>query len=251
MHAEILFENGWVYTGNDAGPLRANLAIAEGRIIAVGTPDELHGSVTPETRKVDLQGQLVVPGFQDAHIHPPIFAGIELLQCDLTEATSAEEAVARVARYAADNPDELDPGCWMVHGFFPGRHSNTGTSGRRGAGPARLPRQQGPPRAWANTAAFEAAGIGGGETPDPEGGRLEREEDGTPAGTVHEGAMDLFNAVKPAVPYELAYQACSPPSNCCYRRASRPGRTPGFPFPRGGNMPIIWTSTWTRRRRET
>ncbi|MBP2267403.1 putative amidohydrolase YtcJ [Pseudarthrobacter sp. PvP004] len=205
MHAEILLENGWVYTGNDAGPVQANLAIAEGRIIAIGKPDDVNGTVTADTRRVDLQGQLVVPGFQDAHIHP-IFAGIELLQCDLTEATSAEEAVASVARYAADNPDEpwiLGAG-WSMD-FFPG-----GTPTRR------LLDAVVPDRpvylvnrdhhgAWANTAAFEAAGISA-ETPDPEGGRLEREEDGTPAGTLHEGAMDLFNAVKPAVPYDLAYQ---------------------------------------------
>jgi predicted amidohydrolase YtcJ len=205
VHAEILLENGWVYTGNDAGPVQANLAIAEGRIIAIGKPYDVNGTVTADTRRVDLQGQLVVPGFQDAHIHP-IFAGIELLQCDLTEATSAEEAVASVARYAADNPDEpwiLGAG-WSMD-FFPG-----GTPTRR------LLDAVVPDRpvylvnrdhhgAWANTAAFEAAGISA-ETPDPEGGRLEREEDGTPAGTLHEGAMDLFNAVKPAVPYDLAYQ---------------------------------------------
>ena len=205
MHAEILFENGWVYTGNDAGPLRANLAIAEGRIIAIGEPEDVSETVTPETRRVDLQGQLVVPGFQDAHIHP-IFAGIELLQCDLTEASGAEEAVALVARYAADNPDEP----WIVGAgwsmdFFPG---GTPTRDLLDAvvpdRPVYLINRD-HHGAWANTAAFTAAGIGA-ETPDPEGGRLEREEDGTPAGTVHEGAMDLFNAAKPAVPYELAYQ---------------------------------------------
>ncbi|MET3904838.1 amidohydrolase family protein [Paenarthrobacter sp. 4246] len=205
MHAEILLENGWVYTGKGAGPVRADVAIEGGRIIAVGGPEDLEATVSPETRRVDLQGQLVLPGFQDAHIHP-IFAGIELLQCDLTEVASAEEAVATVARYAADNPDEpwiLGAG-WSMD-FFPG-----GTPGRE------LLDAVVPDRpvylvnrdhhgAWANTAAFKAAGITKA-TPDPDGGRLEREADGTPAGTVHEGAMDLFNAVKPAVSYELAYQ---------------------------------------------
>ncbi len=205
MHAETLLENGWLYTGNDAGPIQAGLAIANGRILAIGTSEELEAMVDAGTQRVDLQGQLVVPGFQDAHIHP-IFAGIEMLQCDLTGTESAEEALAVIAQYAADNPEqpwilgagwsmELFPGGTplrqQLDGIVPGRPVFLQNRDHHGA--------------WANTAAFEAAGITA-ETPDPEGGRFERESDGTPAGTVHEGAMDLFNHVKPAVPYELAYQ---------------------------------------------
>lgn len=59
--------------------------------------------------------------------------------------------------------------------------------------------------AWANTAAIRAAGIGA-ETPDPADGRIEREPDGFPAGTFHEGASELFAAVRPATTADLAYQ---------------------------------------------
>ncbi|GAA3274283.1 amidohydrolase [Paenarthrobacter aurescens] len=234
MHAEILFENGWVYTGNDAGPLRANLAIAKGRIIAVGQPEDVNRTVTPETTRVDLDGQLVIPGFQDAHIHP-IFAGIELLQCDLTQARSAEEAVAAVARYAADNPDEpwISGAGWSMD-FFPG-----GTPTRQ------LLDAVVPDRpvylinrdhhgAWANTAAFAAAGISA-DTPDPEGGRLEREEDGTPAGTVHEGAMDLFNAAKPPVPYELAYRGLLASQQLLLAQGITAWQDAWVPIPEGGH----------------
>ncbi|TVU61224.1 amidohydrolase family protein [Paenarthrobacter nitroguajacolicus] len=205
MHAEILFENGWVYTGNDAGPIRANLAIADGRIIAVGSPEAVNGTAAPDTRRVDLDGQLLVPGFQDAHIHP-IFAGVEMLQCDLTEATTAEEAVAKVARYAVQNPGQpwiLGAG-WSMD-LFPG---GTPTRDLLDAVVQDRPvylQNRDHHGAWANTAAFAAAGISR-DTPDPAGGRFEREPDGTPAGTVHEGAMDLFNEAKPALPYNLAYQ---------------------------------------------
>ena len=205
MHAEILLENGWVYTGNDSGPSQSNLAIAGGRIIAVGTSDELAATIGSSTRRVDLQGQLVVPGFQDAHIHP-IFAGIEMLQCDLTEAESAEEALQAVARYAEAHPEEpwiLGAG-WSMD-LFPGgtplrQQLDAVVSDR----PVFL-KNRDHHGAWANTAAFTAAGITA-DTPDPQGGRFEREADGTPAGTVHEGASDLFNHVVPAVGYDLAYQ---------------------------------------------
>lgn len=205
MHAETLLENGWVYSGNDAAPVQASLAIAGGRILAVGTGDVIDVAVGPETQRVDLRGQLVVPGFQDAHIHP-VFAGIEMLQCDLTGVESADEALAVIGRYAEENPDEpwiLGAG-WSMD-LFPG-----GTPLRQqldAVVPGRPVFLQNRDHhgAWANTAAFEAAGITA-DTPDPDGGRFEREADGTPAGTVHEGAVDLFNHVKPAVPYELAYK---------------------------------------------
>ncbi|MBD7996633.1 amidohydrolase [Arthrobacter sp. Sa2CUA1] len=205
VHAEILLENGWVYSGNDAAPVQASLAIAGGRILAVGTGDVIDATVGAGTQRVDLRGQLVVPGFQDAHIHP-IFAGIEMLQCDLTGVGSAEEALAAIGAYAEENPDEpwiLGAG-WSMD-LFPG-----GTPLRQqldAVVPDRPVFLQNRDHhgAWANTAAFEAAGITA-KTPDPDGGRFEREADGTPAGTVHEGAVDLFNHAKPAVPYELAYR---------------------------------------------
>ena len=205
MYAETLLENGWVYTGNDAGPVQASLAIADGRILAVGSGAEIDATVGSGTKRVDLQGQLVVPGFQDAHIHP-VFAGIEMLQCDLTETETAEEVLAVIAKYAAENPDQpwiLGAG-WSMD-MFPGgtplrQQLDAVVSDR----PVFLQNRD-HHGAWANTAAFEAAGITA-ETPDPEGGRFEREADGTPAGTVHEGAADLFNEVKPSIPYELAYQ---------------------------------------------
>mgnify|MGYP003574929501 FL=1 len=234
VHAEILLENGWVYTGNDAGPVQASVAIGEGRVIAVGGAEDLEATATPDTRRVDLEGQLVLPGFQDAHIHP-IFAGIELLQCDLTEVGSAEEAVETVARYAADNPDQP----WIVgagwsmdlfHGGTPGRELLDAVVPDR---PVYLVNRD-HHGAWANTAAFKAAGITK-DTPDPDGGRLEREEDGTPAGTVHEGAMDLFNAVKPAVPYELAYQGLLASQKLLLAQGITAWQDAWVPIPEGGH----------------
>ncbi|SEJ67440.1 hypothetical protein SAMN04487917_10983 [Arthrobacter sp. yr096] len=234
MHAEILFENGWVYTGNDAGPVRANVAVAGGRIVAVGSPDDVESTTTPDTRRVDLQGQLVVPGFQDAHIHP-IFAGVEMLQCDLTEASTAEDAVALVGRYAAENPDQpwiLGAG-WSMD-LFPG---GTPTRGLLDAVVQDRPvylQNRDHHGAWANTAAFAAAAISR-DTPDPAGGRFEREPDGTPAGTVHEGAMDLFNDAKPALPYNLAYQGLLASQELLLSQGITAWQDAWVPIPEGGH----------------
>src|SRR6478609_11414659 len=103
--AETIFENGWIYTGEDERPVRAALAVAGGRVLAVGDGAELASLATSATIRVDLRGRLLIPGFQDAHVHP-IMAGVEHLQCDLTRTTSAEDAVAAVRRYAESHPDE-------------------------------------------------------------------------------------------------------------------------------------------------
>lgn len=234
MHAETLLENGWVYSGNDAAPVQASLAIAGGRILALGTGDVIDATVGPDTQRVDLRGQLVVPGFQDAHMHP-VFAGIEMLQCDLTGVESAEEALAVIGRYAEENPDEpwiLGAG-WSMD-LFPG-----GTPLRQqldAVVPGRPVFLQNRDHhgAWANTAAFEAAGITA-DTPDPEGGRFEREADGTPAGTVHEGAVDLFNHVKPAVPYELAYQGLLAAQQVLLAQGITAWQDAWVPIPEGGH----------------
>ncbi|MDP5226306.1 MULTISPECIES: amidohydrolase [Arthrobacter] len=211
---QTILENGWIYTGLEDGPRPGGLVLSGGEIVAVGTPEELAALVSedPEPgaesdggiRRIDLRGRLVVPGFQDAHMHP-VFAGVELLQCDLTSVDGAEAAVDAVRRYAEDNPEEpwiLGAG-WSME-WFPG---GTPTRGLLDAVVPDRPvflQNRDHHGAWVNSKALELAGITAA-TPDPESGRFERGADGTPAGTVHEGAMDLFNEAKPDVPHELAY----------------------------------------------
>ncbi|WP_284982728.1 amidohydrolase [Arthrobacter sp. efr-133-TYG-118] len=203
--AETIFENGWIYTGEDERPVRTNVAVADGRVLALGDGAEVSVLATGATRRVDLNGRLLIPGFQDGHIHP-IMAGVEHLQCDLTETTTAEEAVSVVRRYAESHPDEpwiLGAG-WSMD-CFPG---GTPTRQMLDAVVSDRPvfvHNRDHHGAWANTKAFELAGIGAG-TPDPDSGRIEREADGYPAGTVHEGAMGLFDHVHPGTSPEQAYE---------------------------------------------
>ncbi|MDQ0707424.1 putative amidohydrolase YtcJ [Arthrobacter woluwensis] len=202
--AQTILENGWVYTGRDDVPRRADLAIGDGKVLAVGTAEELAPLADGATERLDVAGRLIVPGFQDSHMHP-VFAGVELLQCDLTEVESADDAVDTVRRYAEEHPDEpwiLGAGWSMEH--FPG-----GTPTRQlldAVVPDRPVFLQNRDHhgAWVSTKALELAGIDA-TTPDPESGRFEREADGAPAGTVHEGAMDLFASVRPGTSEELAY----------------------------------------------
>ena len=204
MPADLLFTGGPVFTGT-GHPLHGHaVAVTGGRITAVVPEADAHELIDERTRVVQLGGALLSPGFQDAHIHP-VGAGVELLQCNLTEATDAADTVARVRAYAEANPEEP----WILGGGWSMDHYPGGAPIRA------LLDEVVPDRpvlllsrdhhsTWANSAAIRLAGIDA-STPDPADGRIEREADGSPAGTFHEGAGDLFAAVRPPVDPELAY----------------------------------------------
>ncbi len=193
-----------MFTGTGE-PLHGHAVVVTGdRITAVVPESEASAHVGEATRVVDLGGALLSPGFQDAHVHP-LSAGVELLMCNLTEATDAADAVARVEAYADANPDEawIQGGGWSMDHFPGGAPVRTLLDAVVPDRPIVLMSRD-HHSTWANTAAITAAGIDAA-TPDPADGRIEREADGTPAGTFHEGASDLFAHVRPAIGADLAY----------------------------------------------
>jgi predicted amidohydrolase YtcJ len=202
--ADLLFTGGPVFTGT-GHPLHGRaVAVAGGRITAVVPESDAHELIDERTRVVHLGGSLLSPGFQDAHIHP-VGAGVELLQCNLTEATDAADTVALVRAYAEANPDEpwiLGGGWSMDH--YPGGAPIRGLLDEVVPDRPVLLLSRDHHSTWANSAAIRLAGIDA-STPDPVDGRIEREADGSPAGTFHEGAGDLFGAVRPPVDPDLAY----------------------------------------------
>ena len=203
LTADTVFEHGWIYTGAESAPVFGGVAVAGGRVLTTDAAEVARLAETATTR-VDLGGRLLVPGFQDAHVHP-VLAGIELLSCDLSACESAEETIQAIAAYAAAHPElEWIQGAGWSMDAFPG-----GTPTRQmldAVVPDRpvLLENRDHHGAWANTRAFELAGITA-ETPDPADGRFEREADGTPGGTAHEGAMSLFGAVRPRPTADDAY----------------------------------------------
>lgn len=203
--AEVLFIGGPVFTGEGRPRTGLAVAVADGRITAVVPEADAAALIGEGTQVVDLDGALLSPGFQDAHVHP-VSGGMELLQCNLTGAEDADHAVALVKAYADANPDEP----WILGGGWSMDHFPGGAP-VRGLLDAVVPDRpvlllsRDHHSTWANTAAISAAGLDS-STPDPEDGRIEREADGTPAGTFHEGAGELFAGARPAHDPELAYR---------------------------------------------
>jgi predicted amidohydrolase YtcJ len=122
--ADLLFANGTVFSAGADRSRSAGVAVKDGRILAVARDEYLTDLVDPHTEVVDLEGGLVVPGLQDAHVHP-VMAGVDMLRCELHGTQSAQECLDRVAAYAAANPSTewITGGGWSME-FFPGGTPN-------------------------------------------------------------------------------------------------------------------------------
>jgi len=201
--ADLILHGGHVHTVSgpppaDGAARPTAVAVAGGRIVAVGTDEEIRALSGAGTRDVDLHGRLVVPGFQDSHAHP-VQGGLERTRCDLTGMVTVADYVEVVAAYAAgtDAPWILGAG-WSMEAFPGGCPTADVLDGIAAVGgrPVYLPNRD-HHSGWANSAALRLAGITA-DTPDPSDGRIERDSDGRPTGALHEGAMKLVEALIPA-----------------------------------------------------
>jgi predicted amidohydrolase YtcJ len=189
-HADLVLQGGRIATMDPARSWARALAVRDGRIAAVGTDDAVRPHVGPRTRVIELRGQTVTPGFQDAHVHP-VHGGRHLLRCSLHDELEASAYTRIIADYARANPDAswIRGGGWYMAAFPGGAPRREALDQVVSDRPAFLTSRDGH-SVWVNSRALEVSGITAA-TPDPSDGRIERDEDGTPSGTLHEGAMSL------------------------------------------------------------
>jgi predicted amidohydrolase YtcJ len=102
--ADLVLRNGAVYTLNAARNWAEAVAVAGGRIVYVGPESGAARWVGPATKVVDLQGRMVLPGFHDSHVHP-IQGEVPLGKCDLTKATTREQALETIRLHALAYPN--------------------------------------------------------------------------------------------------------------------------------------------------
>jgi predicted amidohydrolase YtcJ len=207
---DIIFYNGTIYTGEgleqDKPQVVQAMAIGGGKVLAVGSNEEVRSLAGPSTRMRDLRGTgrdvFVFPGFNDAHLHLGK-AGLTKLNVDLTDVRSLSEMLERVGSHARDTP----AGRWLTGGrwdqtlwpdkVLPTRQElDEVTQGH----PALLQRVDGH-IAIANSAALAAAGITG-KTVVPEGGAIDLDAQGEPTGILRETAQDLVTKVIPPRSHE-------------------------------------------------
>lgn len=172
------------------------LAVVDGRIAAIGSDAEVSALVGPQTRRINLAGRTLLPGFQDAHVHPPI-GGLAMLRCNLHGIRGVDAVVAAISRYAELHPElpwvvgsgweslDFELGCpskGLLDRVVPDRPAFLISTGGHDA--------------WVNSRALAVAGIKG-DTLDPPHGRIERLADNDPQGTLHEAAVGLVEARLP------------------------------------------------------
>lgn len=201
----LVLRGGAAFDGHTYRPGHG-VVVAGGRVRAVAPDADLASYVATGERveEVDLAGGLVLPGFQDAHVHP-VQGGLLRLRCDLAELETREDYLEAVASYAAAHP-ELE---WVIGGGW--TMSVFGTAGPRADDLSAVV----PDRpvvlvnrdhhgTWVNRRALELAGIDR-HTPDPPDGRIERDADGEPTGMLHEGAMHLVDHLVPPISQDDLY----------------------------------------------
>jgi predicted amidohydrolase YtcJ len=194
-YAELVFVGGPVFTSDTVRSRTDAVAVAGGRIMAVGN-QAVTALIGPDTEVIDLAGRLLVPGFQDAHIHP-VGGGMELLRCDLSGASTASEYEHLIAAYAAAHPDEqwITGGGWAMAAFPGGTPTAAALDRLVPQRPVFLPNRD-HHSAWVNSVALRLAGLDR-DSPDPADGRIERDATGMPSGVLHEGAMYLVEGLIP------------------------------------------------------
>ncbi len=195
-HAHLIVADADVWCGDAARRRARAIAIRGDRVVAVGTDDDVRAFRGPATEVVSLPGRMVVPGFQDAHVHPSVGAR-NLLNVNLDDLHTKDDYLARIAHVADSNPD-LE---WIVGGGWYGPVFAETDGPRKEDLDAIVPDRPvfllntDVHGAWVNSKALEAAGITA-STPDPWDGYFVRDPDGSPTGTLQEGAAyDVLRTV--------------------------------------------------------
>ena len=171
------------------GPKPDAVAVANGRIAAVGPKADVEPLIGPATRVLRLNGETLLPGFQDAHTHP-VQGELTAMRCDLSEmrADRFDDAIREYARRHPER-DWIEGAGWSVSDFPDAAPHRATLDALVPDRPAFLWSRDGH-SAWVNSRALELAGISAA-TADPQGGLIVRDADGSPAGTLREGAISL------------------------------------------------------------
>lgn len=195
------FVNGKIFTSDtsEPGALYAEALLCDGgRILFAGAEKDLPAGEYP---RIDLGGRTVIPGFVDAHMHPVMLADFSRqIACLPPKVNSIQELIQEIARVRSEKPE----GDWIKGwGYDEGKFAEHRSPNRydldKGSSdfPVFLTRSCEHIRC-VNSKALELAGITR-DTPDPQGGEIERDEHGEPTGVLKENARDL---VLPFMPPE-------------------------------------------------
>lgn len=200
--ADVVLLNGKIWTENPAQPVAQAVALDGAKILAVGSDAEIRKLASPGTKIIDLGGRLLLPGFNDSHVHF-LGGGASLISIQLGTANSQAEFRERIASFAKTAPE----GSWLRNGNWdhrrwspPALPNHQLIDDACGNHPALLWRLDGH-MALANALAMRLAGIDR-NTKDVPGGEIERDKNGNPTGIFKDAATALVERVMPQLSQE-------------------------------------------------
>jgi len=195
--ADLILTHAKVYTVNKGQPWAEAIAVKDGKIAAVGKSDDVLKLLGARTKVIDTHGNLVLPGFGDAHVHF-MEGSLTLLGVKLDDATTIADIQKRVKEYAAAHPGN---GWIFGMGWHYDAFGETALPDKKfldeivNDRPVFLSCFDGH-TSWANSKALEMAGVGR-NTADPENGKIVRDAQGNPTGALKESASELVRRVVP------------------------------------------------------
>lgn len=194
---DLLISGARIWSGWAQQPRPQALGTKDGKVAALGTVEEVAARLGTGFERLHLPGRAVLPAFHDAHCHP-LHGGLQRRRCDLEGQRTPADCQAAVHDYARAHPDRewIVGGGWSMETFANGTPSHELLDQVTANRPAFLTNRDGH-SAWVNQKALARAGIAA-TTPDPPHGRIERDPDGAPQGTLHEAAMGLVGGLIPA-----------------------------------------------------
>lgn len=211
--ADLVIVNANVRTMDRSAPRAEAIAVMGNRIVAVGSTAEIKALADVHTTVIDAQGKLVMPGFNDAHVHFTE-GGRQLSLVDLRDAKTPEEFAARIKAFAA----KLPKGEWVLGGRWD--HENWKPNNLPAKelidavtpdNPVFVNRLDGH-MALANSLALKLAGVTK-ETKDVDGGLIVRDAGGDPTGVLKDAAMDYVERVIPDASFEQKLRAAEAATN--------------------------------------
>jgi hypothetical protein len=204
--ATLAILNARVWTGNPRQPWAEAVATRGERLVAVGSTAEVEQLVGASTRVIDAKGQMLVPGFNDAHLHF-IDGGLRLATVQLRDAKTPAEFAARLKDFAASVPK----GTWIIGGDWdhelwggelPHRDWIDSVTPDHPVWVNRLDGHM----SLANSVALRAAGVTAA-TPEVPGGTIVRGPQGEPTGILKDNAQTLVDRVRPPLSAEMSDRA--------------------------------------------
>ena len=205
--ADLIITNAKIWTVDKAHPTAQAVAVLGERIVAVGSNAEVDAWRGPNTRVIDAGGHLLLPGFNDSHVHF-VSGGLQLASLQLNDATSAQEFVRRIAERAKNTPK----GEWILGGDWdetkwtpaqlPTKEMIDPVTSNNPVFVSRYDGHMG----LANSVALRLAGITA-QTPDPPGGVIVRDAQGNPTGGLKDAALDQMDKTVPPLTREQREQA--------------------------------------------